>query len=74
MRGGDDYTAQCLMCRYQITGRNVVIGCSRFERSKLDADTSTVLAGMLFRMARHESCTGYKRLDFGPDAYRAIDL
>ena len=66
--------AQCLMCKYQVSRNTTVTGCLRFENSKLDADTAGVLTALLFQNAGRARCPGMERLEFGPDAYRSIDL
>jgi len=73
-RGRRAYGAQCVLCSHSLNRGNLVIGCLRFENSKLDTDTAGVLAAMLYQAAGSAKCPGRTRLEIGPDAYRSLDL
>lgn len=68
------HAAQCLLCRHARRQGRLPSGCLRFEASKLDADTSSVLAAMLYQNAGTKRCPGFEKLEYGPDAYWAEDL
>jgi hypothetical protein len=62
------------MCKHQRSRGTHVTGCLRFEETRLEADVVAVLTGLLFQNAGRHPCPGLEKLEFGPDAYRSIDL
>jgi len=68
------YAAQCFMCKHAHRRGNQVVGCLRFEESRVDLDVAVVLAALIYQLAGKNRCVALEKLQYGPDAYIAEDL
>ena len=68
------HAAQCLLCKHAYRRGNQVVGCLRFEESRVDLDVAIVLAALIYQLAGSQRCVAHERLQYGPDAYMAQDL